>query len=316
MRLHLVSDDQESFAKFLAESLWEEWGVDLSEITQTNSLNGPAGLTLFGDTPPVQLKIDKNTNIPALTEGLEGIGKSGLETAYASGLILVSGGVGVQKLKKLEKAVKGLGGTSQIKTKSAASKENANELLSLLSLNSESRNFLKDYVGEDYTTLLPLVRSISKLPKAQQRKITVEMLTDRIPQPPGAVPPWEMEKPFYKGDKSEVIRIAHRVIQGTPSRVLLVMWFFRTKISDLARVSSVLAQDPKISTEDLSNATGVKGYPLTLARNRAKSLSNSKILEMTELVLEYDRLIRGGSSMNGIVLVEILIVELMNKLQE
>lgn len=288
-KLVFVSSQSGSYLNHVVKESISEWGHE-GDVREVKELGGVGGETLFGDSPLIVLDLGKDL-VKGLVTHLSEIDE--IEDEYPSGLIIKTD-LALNQLKKVKEAVESLGGTTDLV--GAKDKHNtADSLLGRLSLSKEARSFLKDYVGDKYQDLIPLVSSIEKLPAKSQRRISVESLYSRLPKPPGEVPPWNVEDYVFSGNVKRALEEAVRA-SGNYSKPLVVLSFLRRKIVLCHHIAS-LHSEAKYSKEEISQALGQKNdYGLTKALRLSKSKSVDEWRDLAYKINRYDAQLKGFSS--------------------
>lgn len=307
MKIALIIDKSEVFVNFEKEKILKQWGVSASEISKISHISEAGGMTLFGPAPTSLLENDDLDELKALTKELESlIDNKSIEGHLSTGVVITTT-IPRRSTKKLEALVESLGGIvvfSEEKTGSGV----ARNLVKSINFSKDVKTYLLEYVGNDYEALVPIIRSISNLSPARQKKITVEDMYLRLPKPPGSIPPWDVEKPLLSGDASKTIETYRRIAKN--SHYLTVVFILRKKVSVWFKVASLIEIDGIRNRAEISEKLGVPNtYALTLAINNAKRFGLDKMLKLNFLLEETSKKTRGGSSVNGSSLVEIMLIE-------
>lgn len=303
-KIIVVIDKSEAYLNFKKNSYLEQWGVSNSEIKKITSLSDAGTATLFGDSPTSILNLTEPNEVKAILTELDNID---LSNSFESGLIITCS-VPRTQTKKLESRFKALG-AEVITPPSKSDDPLPIKLVSELNLNPQVKNFLLAYVGDDYDSLLPLVDSLSKIPKNKHRGITEEDIYIRLPQPPGAVPPWSIEKPLMRGDTNEMLDIFRRTHQHT--NLLVVLATLKNKIQLFYRVAALTTANPRITNDQISETLQVaNNYPLRIAKDNAKKYGLTKIEKAVKLITKAEADIKGGSAASNVAIMEKTLIEL------
>ena len=116
-----------------------------------------------------------------------------------------------------------------------------NMILAKCSLPQPTMREVKDYVGDDYAILLPVVRSLSTMPLSEQSSMTFDDLLMMIPNPPGEIQPWGvfanrttgepgregLDELAVRGDRDGAMQLLVRVINGGKMPIIYSTWFTR-----------------------------------------------------------------------------------------
>jgi hypothetical protein len=314
MKLALILDKSSAFRDFQRASILKQWQSD-TDVQRVNSLDEVGQETIFGNPPTAVMELDDISTIKKLVKDLESSSKNELNHKLRYGLVLVSG-ANRNSTKKLEQIVNHLGGRVILAKESSKDKSSVTtKLLSNLSLGRSEKRFLEDYVAEDYDSLLSLLRSLETLTPKQQSMITVADLMIRLPQPPGSIPPWEIEKPLMQGDVPETISVYRRIILH--SHPLVVLSVLRNKIQLMWRIAALEHFHGITDRAQLSAVLSVSNsYALKLAQNMSRQLGLSICQKLTELIAQAETDLKGGSQADDSVTMELLLVQIAKQVRK
>lgn len=314
--LALIIDKSHAYINFQKDSVRHLWGHDSDDsgIRHVTRLDQAGGTTLFGDSPQAHLWLNDGDAVNDLNQALQWYDSESFQRAFPSGVVVMSD-VSQAKTKTLSKTVEKLDGVVYA-TPSSEKMKLPEKLVRATYVNADAREFLIDYVGEEYDTLIPLIRSIMELTPEQQRRLNVDQLSNRLPQPPGSLPPWEIEKPLFATDAAQAIDVLHRVSKNS-SRYLIVLKMLRHKINLLFRVATLLNDDTSLTQKEISDILNeTNNYGLKLTMQRARSLGLDKTATLAQRTSHYDKQVRGGSQVHGIILLEAMIIDIIDILKK
>ena len=315
MKLALILDKSSAFRDFQRASILKQWQSD-TDVQRVNSLDEVGQETIFGNPPTAVMELDDIITVKKLVKDLESYSsKNELNHKLRYGLVLVSG-ANRNSTKKLEQIVNHLGGCVILAKESSKDKLSVTtKLLSNLSLGRSEKRFLEDYVADDYDSLFSLLRSLETLTPKQQSMITVSDLMIRLPQPPGSIPPWEIEKPLMQGDVPETISVYRRIILH--SHPLVVLSVLRNKIQLMWRIAVLEHFHGITDRTQLSAALSVSNsYALKLAQNMSRQLGLSICQKLTELIAQAETDLKGGSQADNSVTMELLLVQIAKQVRK
>jgi hypothetical protein len=314
MKLALILDKSSAFRDFQRASILKQWQSD-TDVQRVNSLDEVGQETIFGNPPTAVMELDDISTVKKLVKDLESSSKNELNHKLQYGLVLVSG-ANRNSTKKLEQIVNHLGGRVILAKESSKDKSSVTtKLLSNLSLGRSEKRFLEDYVAEDYDSLLSLLRSLETLTPKQQSMITVADLMIRLPQPPGSIPPWEIEKPLMQGDVPETISVYRRIILH--SHPLVVLSVLRNKIQLMWRIAALEHFHGITDRAQLSAVLSVSNsYALKLAQNMSRQLGLDVCQKLTELIAQAETDLKGGSQADTSVTMELLLVQIAKQVRK
>jgi len=313
-KIALVLDKSQAYLDYQKESIRKSWNIDKANIRLVNKLSEASGVTLFGDLPLSMITLEDPDQIKAFVKEIEeAIKNKSINSLLQFGLIITSS-ANRNSTKKLEALVSELGGKVIAADSGKGALTMTEKLVSELHLNREVRQFLIDYLGDDYEGAISIVRSLSEFSKEVHQKITIEDLYIRLPQAPGSVPPWEIEKFLWKGDSSKTIEIFRRVENN--SHYLVILSILKNKVLLAYRAAMLIESNPNISSSSIAKALGVPdNYPLKLAMGNAKSIKSAKLKEISEMMIEVEANVKGYSAAPGKPLMEVMLMNFIEILR-
>lgn len=308
LKLAFIADKSEAFIAFQRDKIFKTWGVSSSDTQRVDRALYAGGASLFGDPPTAVLVLADTDSIKQAVEDIEALKAQGeLEEQLLSGLLMTTT-VARTSTKKLEKLVESLRG-EVIFAKAEKGETVSSKLVNELKLNRSAKEFLISYVGTDYEAALPLIKTLSRLTPEQQYRVTEEDIYMRMPQAPGAVPPWELEGPLLKGDLSLTLDIYRRV--AASSHLLVVLKVLNNKFQLAYRVAALQELNPRISQAELAEALGVpNNYGLKLAMGNGKKFGYSRMEKAVEVLAETEFRVKGGWAADPDATMELMLVRL------
>lgn len=309
MQLAIIADASPAYAEYQKEKLLQEWAIPRESIKLIDSLQDSGGGSLFGP-PPTSLFLSKDPNdFKRFVEALVSAEKKGtLASAVGGGLIIVTA-----KEKRNFTAVKNLfgrvGGTYLV-TDAKDAKDLAPTLLSNFGLSSTVKSFLLEYAGQEYERLLSVLKSLEAIPKAKRATVTVEDIYIRLPQKPGSIPPWDIEKPLFALNPTKTIEMSRRLQESVP--VLVVLFVVKNSFVRMFRIAAVRESNPQASMEEIAKTIReVNNYPLKLAKDRSSSYSLATLEQVASVMTETERQVKGGLAVNPWTAFEIGLLKCM-----
>lgn len=304
MYFAIITDKSKSYRDFQKDFLLKKWGKNDVEYREVSSLSEVGESTIFGDAPLSLMSLDETTQVKTLLANVQKIPTDILKKKFDSGFIILSS-LARNSTKKLEQFITDVGGEVIAAKGNSRDKSNiSSKLLSSLSLPKNVKNFMEEYSGDDYDTLISLIRSVSEIPEKQQSRLTIDDIIIRMPQAPGSIPPWEIEKPLMSGDLNETINLYRRIINH--SHYLVVLSILKNKILLAYRISALFEIYGKMDTAKVSAYLNVaNNYPLKLAVGTVKDLGPDALEKLLIVLLETEAQVKGGSSADSNVVVEI-----------
>jgi len=328
MRLAFIADKSEAYTAFERDRVLKEWDVERSGTRVIAQLDEAGIASLFGDAPVSILQFDSKEQIKATVEKLKVATDDAVARYGAPGLIMLTN-VERNSTKALEKLVNDLGGEVILSKESGSKDSPALKLLNELKLSRDAKEFLTNHAGDDYGSILGLVKTLGDLNPKQQAAVSIEDLMVRLPSPPGAVPPWEIEPAILSGNVTKAIEVFRRVAKT--SSLLVVLAILKNKFKLVFKIASLLESDPRLTasavakllspTPPAADATKAQkelyekaatkdNYPLKLAMDTAKRVGVLKATRIIELIATTERKVKSGAGGDPMVQMESMLVQI------
>lgn len=293
MQFMLIADKSQAYVDMQREMTLDSWGAEPAAIQKIAHVGESGGATLFGDEPVSILHLEKAEHVHGTVASLEqSVKNNTLDDMIGSGLIITTN-VAQQSLKKLNALVEQQGGT--VVTPLHVSKDRdspAAKLLRTLNLRTDVRQVILDYVGDDYDSLIPIVRGLSDIPKNKHRAITVEHMMLRLPQTPGVIPIWEVWNNMERGNLRGAVK-AYRRLPSSASMGVVI--HIKNTLGIAYRVAGVLEHNPKTTKDELKVITDVKStFRLDKITKLAKANTTKRLSRALETVSTTEQRLKGG----------------------
>lgn len=332
MRIALIVDKHEAYIAFERDRLLSEWGIDRDQVSSITSVNQAGHATLFGAAPLSVLSLNDKDEIQSALAILKDATPETLKRLSTPGLIMHSN-ANRNTTRSLEKTVSDLGGVVLESKGSSKNDTPTSKIIDTLFIAPAAKKFLKEYIGDDYTSVLGLVRTVGKLSPKHQAAIGIEDLLVRLPQPPGAVPPWGIEPAILSGDVNKAIELYRRV--SKTSHLLVVLSILKNKFYLVYKVAAILDSNPNATTASVSKALSPEvpsnaskdvrdrlmkasvqdNYALKLALGTAKKIGLAKATGILELIASTEAKVKGGSSGDPHIFMERMIVSIATQVR-
>lgn len=305
MKLFLIIDKHEAYRDYKIDKTLEEWGTSRKNLKTIDTIKTTSGMDLFGDTPVSIITFYNNLDgLKKMIETITKMSKQELEESFPEGLI-ISTDAQRNSTKKLEKFVEEIGGTLSLMTPDKDSDKMSLRFVNELNLTKPVKELLLSYVGDDYETLIPLVKTLSKIPKNKHKNITEEDILVRLPQAKGKIKPWDVMNKMDRNDLSGAIESARRVFQHSYYLVLLTM--MKNQYQGMYRIG-ILSQQG-CNDNEIKEITGVNN--VGVLKNKASKIPLAKLQRIVNIVSDTETKVKGGSSVDGENLVELMIMKIM-----
>lgn len=311
MKLTLVIDKSSAFLDYMLRSIADLW-YEGAALRRINSTSEAGAMSLFGDDPIQWMKVDSKNAVQDLLSCFESLGEDAdsrnkaFDRKFPNGLILLCD-IDRRSTRKLEKKIEQLGGTLTIPDPKNKRKV-TEDLLSGFKLRNYVRDFVVDYVGDDYDLALPMVRFLKTFTDDELRALDLEDIQDELPIAPGSLPPWEPVNALLKGNLNEALEKARRVGNRNSTVYLTTFAVLRNKVHLISRVATF--NDIEVSDKVVSELLKVKNnYSLVVARRSARRIGYNDCHRLLTLVTGYEQKFKGGSMVSDSVLMDELLVE-------
>lgn len=306
----LILDKSVPYLDFQKNMILEQWGKPLEETEVFDNFSAIGETTIFGDAPTAIVYLSDVDKTKKMVSFLQDYEKDTLH----DGLIICCS-VARNSTKKLEAEISRLHGTIHTAKENSKDKTNiAEKMLDSLSISRDIKQFLISYAGDDYDTLIPLIKTISKTSDRQQSRMTLEDMLIRIPHSPGSIPPWEIEKPLWNMNSNDTIETYRRIIHH--AHYLVVVSILKNKIVSMWKIASLLDIEPRLSIQDVSNKLHTpNNYPLKISYDKAKKIGYEKLQNIVEIIALLESQLKGGSQAEADILVELTLIKIINILK-
>lgn len=313
-KLTLVIDKSQSYLDFQKSETLNSWGTTVDEVQYVDNLGKVGEISLFGDPPPSVMVITEIDQIKSLVTSIEKAEEEGtFKSRLTSGLIILTT-VARVSTKKLEAAI--IRNSGNIIFAKANSKDKSNiaeKLMTDLYVRPDVKKFIVEYAGDDYESIIAVVKNLSTLPRKAQQMVSIEDMYIRMPQAPGSVPPWDIEKPLMSGNVEETIKIFRRIIKH--SHYLVVLSILKNKIELAYKIGAVMSADSTMTLDKTAKSLGLaNNYPFKLAYEIFKKFGIENIQWSLMELLDTESKVKGGSSADGSIIMELSLAKISIKL--
>lgn len=313
MHLALVVDKSEAYLEFQKDMILNDWSIDKKDVEKFDNVKDSGFDNLFDESPTAIVSmLDLQTlkkNIDFLTKADDDT----LQEKFDNGVIFLTNQPR-NSTKKLETFIKDKGGLL-IVPPTAKEQSLSAKIVGSMGLSRDVRDFVLDYVGDDYPQLISLARSISSASAEKRKRITVDDVIIRFPQDKGSVSIWGIEKYLSSGNAEKAIEYLHRTLKNTPP--LLALGAIKSKYVLAYRVGAILDNDSTMTLPKIAETLNVaNNYPLKLAFDMAKSTNFENLGKIFYRIMETDSNMKGGLNVNSSVLLDLLVVDICNSMKK
>lgn len=292
-----IMSDSDSYLRDEVLRTADKWGFSSANVKYTESWDPTlvrGSMSLFGEESMVHLDLSNNSKLKAFVSLIRSKKEKQMfenESWFGPGLIITS--IHARGAKAIQDLVTKTGGEVVKKAKPAEMKK---LLLQRVNLNSESQDFLNNYVGEDYEILFPIVNQLKNMSDDEQFELKIDDLIVRLPGTPGSVLPWEFVNPMLEGNAKEAIDLYERAVSG--SHILVTMQLARTKLQLMYRLKLLLIAGVWKSDEQAKILKERNGPNIWITAKAAKGVSVDTAEYLAKLALATEANLKGASSAN------------------
>lgn len=296
-KLIFIMADSEAYLRDEVLRIIGEWGFtknNLKSVEEWNGILANNTVSLFGDTSITHLDLSDGNKLKkfvAMLDDKKEKDKFKNENWFGAGLIITS--VHARGAKKIETLVEKTGGSVVKKSKPDEMKK---ILLSRVKLNSQSKDFLDSFAGDDYQILVGIINEIEKMDKDAQSKLTIDDLIVRLPSKPGSLPPWEFVNPMLEGNAKKAIELYERSVEG--SHVLVTMKLARTKLQLMYRLKVLMNSGVTKSQDQAVMLNERNGPNIWITAKVAQKLDLKTTEYLATLALQAEADLKGYSSVD------------------
>lgn len=299
----LIIDASQAYLNFQVDRVLNRWNISKTSTQKSDSLALIGGESLFGDIPTGIIHLPDTNSVKKFIEDFNRI--TDVDSTLEAGLI-VTCSANRNGTRKLESTFRTLEGEIYIPP-GKSDDPIAVKLLSELNITPEVRKFMLNHVGDDYDSLLPIVDSLSELPRASHKKVTEEDIYIRFPQPPGAVPPWEIKTPLMEGDVPRTIDLFRRISKHSSHLVIIAL--LKNELQLVYRVAELLNENKNMSSNTIASILDITPGRVFYISKTVKKLELEVIRGMLEDIVHTEALVKGGSTADSMILVEMFLVK-------
>lgn len=313
-KIVLIIDKSKPYLDFQKKIFSEKWGEN--NVEEVDDFSKVGIETLFGDVSCATIFVENTKKMKELVAQIEqSIKKGDFEKKIKNGLIIRTTLPRIST-KKIEKIVTEQSGENVFIKENSKDKTNPVEkIISESNLNNTVKTFLKNYIGDDYENLISIMRSINVLSDKQQSKLSVEDIYIRLPQKPGSIPPWEIEKPLFNGNTNETIKTYRRITDHT--HFLVILSFLKNKINLMWKIRSIMDVEYDKSRPHIAKALNTPNtYPFGLAYNKAQQLPLDVLTKIMYEILVTESKVKGGSKADSKIIMEVLLIKISQLLKK
>lgn len=309
MPLTLIVDKSVAYTSSEKSRWIREHGY--TDVVSLDNVEYVGTVTLMGDIPAAIINITDSKQVKSINEFLKKKSKSGGLQEWASNGVLMVTNLGRNVTKGLEGTIIKNGG--EVVTAKENSKEKSSEtlerILSEYNLNPDVENYLRNYCGDEYDKAIPFLTAVGKLSQKLQYHVSVEQAAIRLPFPEGSIPPWEIEKPLFRGTATETVRVLRRVMQD--SHPLVILSILIGKISLARNIAASKTGYNHVQLASVASMLGVpNNYPFKLASESADRYGYEKLTCVLKKLYETQAAVKGEIPLPPKEVTEVAILEI------
>ena len=208
------------------------WGVRATGVVRATRMDGRARPGLLGGARGTILTLSNRDSVEDAAHALTGLDAAGVDRLVGSGMVILLRIPATMKASRMIERTAKLVGAGYENPPHDREGE-ISRILNGCSLRTTVIAGLREYVGDSYDILLPVIASIASEPKEDQRRMTLDDVMIRIPSKPGQVTPWSggfgesMDELAMSGRTDDAMIKAKRVLDGGMPPVIYAPWFVR-----------------------------------------------------------------------------------------
>ena len=286
MRLHLIVNSSRSFLSYLRDEKLREWDLTGQDLRSVDSVAQANMVNMFGASGPAKIELQDKGSLDRLLRELQNIELEDAPKKLRQAVV-ISTTIPINSTKALQARVKELGGTVDSRNK-AEQTSMGSDLFSGLKIKPEVKSFLLDWAGQEPESLIGIVRFLRGLSAEKQSRVTLDTVLMQLSKDSGELSPFGLEEPILKGRVAEAISVSRRAPMA-PAAALLF-----SKLQTLYKAARLMEIDPRISSDDLTEALGLKGRTVNYIKPTAKRIGAERLKEMVDIALEFDNARKSG----------------------
>lgn len=290
IKLYLVVSSSKSYRSFAKDQKLKDWSYGVGSAKIVPSLSFVGRSDMFGNTSPAIIEAPTKEAVATLLAELEALSEELIAHKFRSGLIIISE-CPIVSTKKLQAKVLELDGEVMAKTKDDQ-KSLGKDLFSGLSVSREVQNYLLEWSGEEPEQLLGIIGFLSGLSKEKQRKVSVEHVKMQLSKNAGDLSIFGIENPVFAGNFVEAVRIGRRSEYNAATGMLY------RKVHSIYKAACILDDNPKASSQEISDALGIKGGQIYYITRSAKSIKMNKLEAMLDILAPLSSSIKSGAPLS------------------
>ena len=172
-----------------------------------------------------------------------------------------------------------------------------------LQFDAAGMNLVIEWLGEDVARFEGLAETL--MATYGPKKITADLVKPFLGQRGDALP-WDLTDSIDKGNATEALRAARRMMQAGDRHPLQILAQLHNHYTRLAKLD-----DRDIaSLADAESALGIKGFPAEKAYNTFRTIGHDGVRRAFELLSRADSDLRGGTGLEEDVVMDVLVARL------
>lgn len=286
VKLFLGVSSSRGYLGFVRDKKLQEWTS--SKVYKTINYVSEAGIQgLFGELSPSVLFLQNKDEVIKAASRLEQMSNKEALLKFNTGCIILTD-VPIASTRKLQTAVKNLGGEVVAKSKEAQ-KGMGEELLADLGLTREVVDYLLEWSRSNPERLLSVIKFVDSVPVAKRKMIDLSVVSMQLTLEAGEVPVYEIESHILSGDFIAALKVARR-----SSSYNAVIGYLYSRVHTWYKVKSMLAENPRVAKDTLANTIGTSSGQMYYIMNTAKKLSFNSLIGMLKILAPLSVAVKSG----------------------
>lgn len=272
----VIAEPNDAFRKFLVRKHSTELCVASGgAVLKVDRVQDATATNLFGDVYVYHVPCGSKEDFMVACKTLES------RTTEPWGGLILSTGAPLNTLKKPLTTLSGLGCTV-IK---GTGKNRVRKELETAGFSKQVSSVIAAHAGEELPHIIGALDYACTLTPQEVQNLTVEDVWKYLPVEPGTQAPWGILDAVISGNAAEVISIIDRAGGGEtfPAAVL------KSKIEDVLPVAALIAQNPKMTLDEVVSLTEQSLWSARGAFNLARRYGFDRVLHVATRFSEYLR---------------------------
>lgn len=225
-RIALIIDKDTTILDFNVRKIMEKWGYPRSEYKTLNtwSVGAASSQVLFGKPKAVHLNLTDKSSLSDFVKFISDKKNKKYITGDWFGVGLIITVLSIKGATKIKKLVEESGGVILNEDLNSVK----SRLLNSVNLPKNVKDFLSEYVGENYSILLNIVNSLGN---KDCSNYTIDDVIILLPNQKGSIPPWEFINELFKGSPTKIYESLDRYYKSNKGSEFPLIALLKNKLT-------------------------------------------------------------------------------------